>query len=98
MRHSSRSYLIPALCALITIYFSYHAIQGARGLRRMEQVTEEIRLAQQIADETQYEKEILQRKVRALSSEELDLDLLEEAAIRVLNMSDPKQKVILKSF
>lgn len=92
----SRSYIIPAICLLMTIYFSYHAIHGARGLRRMEQVTQEIKLATQIANETRQEKELLQRKVRALSSDSLDLDQLEESAMRVLNMADPTDLVILK--
>lgn len=92
----SRSYIIPAICFLMTIYFSYHAVQGARGLRRMDQVLEEIKLATQIAEETKIEKELLQRKVRALSPESLDLDQLEESAMRILNMASPDDKVILK--
>ena len=92
----SRSYLIPAICLLITMYFSYHAIQGARGLRRLEQVTAEIQNAQKVAFETRAEKNLLRAKVRSLSSESLDLDQLEEAAVRVLNMGNPNDKVILK--
>lgn len=94
--NSSRSYIIPAICLLITVYFSYHAVQGARGLRRMEQVTEEIKLATQIAEQTRREKELLQRKVRALSVDSLDLDQLQESAMRVLNMGNPDDMVILK--
>ncbi len=92
----SRSYIIPAICALITTYFVVHAVQGARGLRRLEQVNEEIKLARNIASETQFEKETLKQKVRALSTDSLDLDLLEEAALRVLNMGNPEDKIILK--
>jgi len=94
--NSSRSYVIPAICLLITVYFSYHAVQGARGLRRMEQVTEEIKLATQVAEQTRQEKELLQRKVRALSTDSLDLDQLQESAMRVLNMGNPDDMVILK--
>ena len=45
---------------------------------------------------TKIEKELLQRKVRALSPESLDLDQLEESAMRILNMASPDDKVILK--
>ncbi len=93
---SSRSYVIPAICLLVTVYFSYHAVQGARGLRRMEQVTEEIKIASQMAEKTRIEKELLQRKVRALSTQSLDLDQLEESAMRVLNMGNPEDKIIFK--
>ena len=92
----SRSCIIPAICALITTYFVVHAVHGTRGLRRMEQVNEEIKLAQDIAKKTQSEKEMLKQKVRALSTDSLDLDLLEEAALRVLNMGNPEDKIILK--
>lgn len=92
----SRSYVIPAICILITMYFSYHAIQGARGLRRLEQINTEIVATQALAEETRAQKNLLRKKVRSLSSESLDLDQLEEVALRVLNMGDPEDKVILK--
>lgn len=92
----SRLYVIPISCLLITIYFCVHAVNGARGLRRLEQVNSEIILASKIAQETRQEKEILQRKVRSLSLESLDLDQLEESAMRVLNMGRPDDMVILK--
>lgn len=91
-----RSYVIMAICLLITIYFCYHAVQGARGLRRMEQLKTEIALATQIARDTANEKDLLRKKVRSLSPSSLDLDQLEESALRVLNMGKPDDKVILK--
>lgn len=92
----SRLYVIPISCLLITLYFCVHAVSGARGLKRLEQVNAEIVLASDIAKETRTEKESLQRKVRALSVESLDLDQLEESAMRVLNMGRPDDMVILK--
>lgn len=92
----SRSYVIPAICLLITMYFTYHAIQGARGIRRMKQVNAEIVLAENIAKETRAEKDLLHRKVKSLSPDSLDLDQLEESALRVLNMGSPEDKLILK--
>lgn len=92
----SRLYVIPISCLLITLYFCVHAVSGARGLKRLEQVNAEIVLATDIATETRAEKESLQRKVRALSVESLDLDQLEESAMRVLNMGRPDDLVILK--
>lgn len=92
----SRLYVIPISCLLVTLYFCVHAVNGARGIRRLEQVNAEIILATEIAKETQQEKESLQRRVRALSTESLDLDQLEESAMRVLNMGRPDDIVILK--
>lgn len=92
----SRTYVIPAVCLLITMYFTYHAISGARGFRRMGQVNTEITLAGNVAKETRTEKTLLQKKVKSLSPDSLDLDQLEESALRVLNMGSPDDKVILK--
>ncbi|MBR6675161.1 MAG: septum formation initiator family protein [Alphaproteobacteria bacterium] len=92
----SRLYVIPISCLLITLYFCVHAISGARGLKRLEQVNAEIVLATDIAKETRAQKESLQRKVRALSVDSLDLDQLEESAMRVLNMGRPDDMIILK--
>jgi cell division protein FtsB len=92
----SRLYVIPICCLLITLYFCVHAVSGARGLKRLEQVNAEIVLATDIAKETRAQKESLKRKVRALSVESLDLDQLEESAMRVLNMGRPDDMVILK--
>ncbi len=89
-----RAWLFPTVCLIITSYFIYHGIQGARGYRRMNQLNEEILLARQIADDTRSEKELLETKVKSLSPNALDLDQLEESALRVLNMGSPQDQVI----
>ncbi len=90
----SRFWVIPGICLLITLYFFYHAVQGARGIRRMEQLDAEIAAARVIADETVKERQLLQAKVDSLSPKSLDLDQLEESAMRLLNMGDKADKVI----
>lgn len=92
----TRAWLIPFISLLIATYFIFHGIEGNHGIRRMEQVKEEIRLATRIVKESEREKELLQAKVNALSSKSLDLDQLEESALRILNMGDEKNKVIFK--
>ena len=93
----SRGWFIPVVSLIIMGYFIFHSIQGARGYRRMRQVEAEIVLAQQIADETRARKELLAHKVRALSTESLDLDMLEEASAQMLNMAPAGDQVILLS-
>lgn len=89
-----RAWLFPTVCLIITSYFIYHGIQGARGYRRMNQLNAEIMLATQIADDIRSEKELLDIKVKSLSPEALDLDQLEESALRVLNMGRIQDRVI----
>ncbi len=90
----SRFWVIPCMCLLITLYFFYHAVQGGRGIRRMEQLDAEIAAARVIAADTVKERQLLQAKVDSLSPKSLDLDQLEESAMRLLNMGDKADKVI----
>ena len=62
----------------------------------MKQAQEEIHTATQIATDLEKQKELLQSKVNALSPRSLDLDQLEESALRILNMGDKNAKVIFK--
>ncbi len=90
----SRFWVIPIICLLITLYFFFHAVQGGRGIRRMGQLDAEIAAARLIAAETAKERQLLQTKVDSLSPKSLDLDQLEESALRLLNMGDTADKVI----
>ncbi len=91
---ASRAWFFPTICLIITCYFIYHGVQGARGYRRMFQLKEEIVLARQVAAETSAERQLLETKVKSLSPEAMDLDQLEESALRVLNMGNPDVQVI----
>ena len=91
----NKSFLFPALFLIITLYFAYHSIQGARGYRRLNQVHQEIILAQQIANQTRIRKELLETKVSALAPDSLDLDQLEESALRTLNMGKKEDFILL---
>ena len=94
--HISRNWFFPFICLLITLYFFYHTVAGNHGFHRMKQVKEEIHTATQIATDLEKQKELLQSKVNALSPKSLDLDQLEESALRILNMGDKNAKVIFK--
>ena len=64
--------------------------------RKVKQVQEEIKMATNISDKLKKEKELLQAKVNALSPKSLDLDQLEESALRILNMGDKNARIIFK--
>lgn len=91
----SRSWLFPVVCLIITGYFLFHTVQGAHGYRRMKQLKTEIEQARQIAKETKTQRLLLSAKVRALSVDSLDLDQLEESAMRVLNMGSQEDLILL---
>jgi len=82
---------------LIFIYFSFYTVNGERGLLRYMYLSKEIKYAQTIADQYRTEKEHLERKVRLLSSNSLDLDMLEERTRAVLNFAAEDEFIILDS-
>ena len=89
--------LFPTICLIITAYFVYHGISGAHGYRRMHQVNEEIVLAKQYAQQVHAKRELLETKVKSLSQNSLDMDQLEESAMRILNMGKPEDIIILST-
>lgn len=80
---------------LIFIYFSFYTINGERGLLRYMYLSKEIKYAQSIADKYRTEKELLEQKVRLLSSGSLDLDMLEERTRLILNYAADDEFVLL---
>ena len=87
--------LFPTLCLIVAAYFVYHSIQGARGYRRLYQVRQEIVLSQEKANEIRSRKLLLEKKVKSLSPESLDMDQLEESALRILNMGPSSDQIVL---
>lgn len=83
---------------LVFIYFSFYTVNGERGLLRYMYLSKEIKYARQVAEQYNAEKHELEQKVRLLSSNSLDLDLLEERARIVLNFAADDEFVILDSY
>lgn len=87
------SFLI--ICVLLFCYFSYHAINGERGVLKYIYLKQEISEAQKIAQNYKNQKLRLEDKVKLLSSSSLDLDMLEERARVVLNFAGTDEFIIL---
>ena len=83
---------------LVFIYFSFYTVNGERGLLRYMYLSKEIKYARQVAEQYNAENRELEQKVRLLSSNSLDLDLLEERARIVLNFTADDEFVILDSY
>ncbi len=87
--------LFPVLCILVTAYFSYHGIWGNRGLSRLIEIRHQIEEAEQLALSTTDAKEKLKYKTEALKNPKtIDLDILEEEALRVLGQTNTNNLVI----
>lgn len=80
---------------LTFIYFSFYAVKGERGFMRYVYLTDEVQKAREIEQKYAAERKDWEEKVRLLSSDSLDLDMLEERARIVLNMVGIDEFVIL---
>ncbi len=81
---------------LTFIYFSVYAVKGERGFFRYIYLSSEVAQAREIADKYAQEKNEWEQKVKLLSSDSLDLDMLDERARIVLNMVGKDEFVILE--
>lgn len=86
-------HVIPALCVLITIYFGYHGVYGNHGLLRLKQLNSETHEAQQNLTHIESDVSVLKTKVEAIKMG--SKDLIEEELLRVLNMGNTSDLVIL---
>jgi len=81
------------ICAIV--YFGFHAIHGDRGLLTYWRLQHEIADTRAILDDITSRRVELERRVRLLRPDSLDLDMLEERARLMLNFGYPDDIVIL---
>ncbi len=83
---------------MLFFYFSFYTINGERGIRRYLHLRQEISYATEVAAEYHRQKTDLENKVRLLSSDSLDLDMLDERARTILNLAQQDEFIILDSY
>ena len=86
--------IIPLIFCMITVYFSYHLIEGERGIFRLFEVNREIKQAQELLNETNKTKERLEKQVELLSSAALNEEMLDETIRKELGHVEKNEYVI----
>ncbi len=86
-------FLIPFMSVVIVAYFVYHGIYGRRGWLRLNEINQEYIQVSQKNKELQSQVKALRLKVNAMTSQ--SRDLIEEEMMRVLNMGDSEDVIIL---
>ena len=81
---------------LAVAYFSYHLIEGDRGLFAYLKLQHEIVKAEAVYQVTEVEKQALEKRVSLLRPENLDIDMLEERSRDVLGLAHPDEIVIYR--
>jgi cell division protein FtsB len=96
-RFSIKRAIGPLLCVLALFYLGFHAVSGERGLLALFKESRKLELLKiELADITA-KREALDKKVRHLSSQSLDLDLLDERARLVLGVAGKNEVVYFLS-
>jgi cell division protein FtsB len=84
----------PFMLIMIMFYIVFHAISGERGVMALFRETRKLEIVAAELDEARARREAMERKVRLLSDNSLDLDLLDEQVRRVLGMAG-KHEIVL---
>ena len=95
LRRRSRQVVFPVVGACVLGYFSYHTVQGERGLLAFARLSQEVDRAEVTLDQLQSQRESVEHRVSLLRTDSLDLDLLEEQIRHMFNLGHPDDLVIL---
>lgn len=95
LRGFARALCGPLVVAFILSYFGYHIVQGDRGLLAMWELEQRIEAAQQEKLRTQTVRANWEQKVALMAPTQVDRDMLEEQARRLLNFGYKDEIVIL---
>ncbi|MEH6402418.1 MAG: septum formation initiator family protein [Sneathiella sp.] len=94
IRKRAKAGAAPILVLLAICYFSYHLIEGDRGLFAYLKLQHEIQAAEAEYQISFLERTRLEKRVGLLDPKNLDLDMLEERAREVLGLAHPDELVI----
>ncbi|MGQ9366088.1 FtsB family cell division protein [Azospirillum sp. A39] len=89
-----RQVIGPAIGACVVGYFVYYAVQGDRGLIALKNLRGEIATAERVLAEVRDERMVMEKRANLLRADNLDLDMLDERARAMLNLSHPNEVVV----
>ncbi len=82
----------------LAFYFIYHSISGNKGLITMVQLEQKLAAHKQELAMVEQDRMQLERKVKGLYIQSLDLDLLDEQTRKVLGKVDPDEIVLFNEL
>lgn len=85
----------PVIGMTVVVYFTYHAVQGDRGLIALGKLRQDVDQLQAQVLDARAERMEMERKVYALRSDSLDPDLLEERARQMLGYGYADELVVI---
>ena len=97
LRNRAKAIALPVLGACLVLYFAIHIVQGDRGLIALWQLHKQIEQADLALADVKAKRAVLEHRVRLLSAEHLDDDMLDERVRGILNVARPDELVIYKN-
>ena len=95
-RARARFVIGPVLGVCAVGYFSFHVVQGDRGLLAWWKIKQRVTIAKQSLAVSQAQRQTMERRVSLLEPGSLDPDMLEERARLMLNYGHVDDIVILE--
>ena len=89
-----RAIVVLLTCALGLLYVGYQSVQGERGLLGWVERSAEVERTRAEVAVLADERAKLERRVSQLRTDNLDLDLLDQEARRLLNLGRPDEEVL----
>ncbi|MDP3936218.1 MAG: septum formation initiator family protein [Alphaproteobacteria bacterium] len=80
----------------IFVYFAYHGFSGERGVLKYWTIQNELDEKEFELLELQTQRQKLEEKIKRLNPKSIDLDFLEEQAMKVLNFFHKDHIVVIK--
>ncbi len=97
IRQMTLDAILPGVFVCLIAYFCYHAVQGELGLLSYVRLERQKASLEAEAAAVTAQREALEHRVRLLSPEKVDPDLLDELARYELGFAHPDEIVILNS-
>ena len=89
-----RTVIVLLTCALGLLYVGYQTVQGERGVLGWMERSAEVERIRAEVPALAAERQTLERRVSQLRTDNLDLDLLDQEARRLLNLGHPDEEVL----
>ncbi len=80
---------------LLVIYFIYHSLNGERGIFAYQRLSKELQTKREILNKLSAEKAQLENKVKLISKDKVDLDMLDELARKKLGLAGKNDIMII---
>jgi cell division protein FtsB len=94
LKRRARATIAPTVFLAVTAYFVWNAVQGPHGLKSFAIQQTVLKQAQADLTTAETERDAWQRRVHALESDHLDLDMLDERARALLNLAHPNDVIV----